>query len=537
MDHQLIGRVLGNNFKVMNLLGRGGMGSVYLAEDLALGRQVAVKVLESPELSSPTNWERFKREGQTLSKLDHQHIVKVLSFGKTEQGDLFLVMEYIRGQSLAQLLSLEAPLNWRRAVEIVVQVCNALSYVHSQGGVHRDLKPHNIMLVEGERSDFVKLLDFGLASFVSSSLQKLTKTGALIGSPQYMSPEGTQGAVVDGRSDIYSLGCILYECLTGRLPFEAANSIEFLCKHRTEMPKRLNDLFQSAGIPAELELVIFKALQKEPARRFQSMSEFENTLRLIIGGRSDELNFAGLKLGSQDQQIHRMKLPLALAFILVLVFAILVTHHQSQVHDQGKTADTPGAASRSQKDEREYERSLARYEKAFGPDSPEIEKQLNDLAKYYYQQHRFAEAEPLLKRLVAIREKVLGPIHAEVADTLIRLADCYSAKGKYAEAEPLYKRSLAIREKVLGPMHEYVADTSIQLADCYSARGKYAEAEPLYKRSLKISEKALGPNHARVAAALNALACCYEHQGKQAEAEPLLKRAHVIRGINCGPAT
>jgi serine/threonine protein kinase len=523
MDQQLIGTVLGNNFRILSLLGRGGMGSVYLADDLALERQVAVKVLESSALSSPTDWDRFKREGQTLSKLHHQHIVKVLSLGKTEQDNLFLVMEYIRGRDIAQVLSLEGPINWRRAVEIALQVCNALSYVHSQGGVHRDLKPQNIMLLDGEKSDFVKLLDFGLASFVSSSAQKLTKTGALVGSPQYMSPESTQGTVVDGRADIYSLGCILYECLTGKCPFEATNSIELLHKQRVEMPKRLNDLFQLTGIPAELEMVIFKALQKEPSRRYQSMSEFELDLRLITAGRSEELDFAGLTFGSQDQQISRTKLPQALAIVLFLVLGlafVCLAPHRPQAHVQEKTAEAL-RDPRSEKIEHEYKNSLARYEKAFGVDSPKIEKQLNDLAQYYFRQHRLTEAEPLLERLLAIREKSLGTVHEQVADTLIRLADCYGARGNYGKAEPLYKRALAIREELLGPMHEYVGDTSIELARCYSAQGKLAEAEPLYKRSIAIYKESFGPDDKRVVEAERALIQCYEHQGKAAAAKQL----------------
>jgi eukaryotic-like serine/threonine-protein kinase len=583
MGDKFIGKVLGNGLKIVRLLGQGGMGSVYLAEDMQLERPVAVKVLRTFELSSPTNWERFRREGQSLSKLEHPHIVKVFGFGNTDDGELFLSMEYLSGRSLAQVLVGESPLGWRRVVDIAMQICDGLSYVHASGLVHRDLKPQNIMLLDGDKKDFVKLLDFGLVLLLAPSVQKLTRTGTLIGTPQYMSPEGCQGKMLDSRSDIYSLACILYECLTGKPPFADENSLELIRKQRTEMPARLERLVLSAGVPAALELLIFKALAKQPDNRPQSMSDFESALRLISEGKSEELTLDGFTVESASSDGDKKESHLqAVAIVAIVCAAILIggiclQRPGSKETRNAGTKTLPLVSSSVDADVQKLERDVGAYEhrlnsnslaladlqerlgikysqhhelgkaeqvlkrslvireKEIGPNAREVADSLNALAMVYLGQQRKAEAEPLFKRSLAIRKKALGPEHHDFADSLSGLAMLYQFQRKYSEAEPLFKQALAIQEKEYGPEDRHLVDNFLALAWTYLDQERFTETEHLLKRALAIQEKAFGPEHPELIRSLSALALLFERQGLYSQAEKQLKRVLSIRKKVSGP--
>jgi serine/threonine protein kinase len=270
-----VGQIIGN-YRIIAKLGEGGMGVVYLAEHPIIGRKVALKAIH-PELSR--NLEvvsRFKNEAKSVNQIGNEHIVDVSDFGETPDGEFYFIMEFLQGESLADRLRRERFLQVNRALHIATQVADALAASHAHGIVHRDLKPENIFLItRGQAQDFVKVLDFGLAKLTQGDekVSHKTRTGSVMGTPYYMSPEQCEGkAAVDHRADVYSLGVILFEMVTGRVPFGGEGYGEIIVKHLTVAPPAPREI-NPAITPAE-EAVVLHALTKSRAARFGSMQEF-----------------------------------------------------------------------------------------------------------------------------------------------------------------------------------------------------------------------------------------------------------------------
>lgn len=292
MAKQSVGALIDSKYRVVELLGAGGSGSVYKAVQEDLNRTVAVKVLHAGDTLISENRARFQQEARLLAEIKHENIVGIYSFGFLEDDSPYMVMEYLEGETLAHALAREEQLDQKKTLLLAIQICKAMKTAHHIGIVHRDLKPQNIMLVEraGEK-DFVKILDFGLSKVLSDQPSQVhTQTGALVGSPHYMSPEAAAGLKADQRSDIYSLACILYECLSGKPPFDADTPIGMLYQHRNQMPASLSKHLSNADLSQEFELIIFKCLQKDPAERFQTFDELLHALELLQAGSIEELN-------------------------------------------------------------------------------------------------------------------------------------------------------------------------------------------------------------------------------------------------------
>ncbi|MEM1030292.1 MAG: protein kinase [Myxococcota bacterium] len=282
-----IGReILEGQFRIIKKIGTGGMGSVYKAEQPDMNRMVAVKILHAKLKNRRDLVSRFRREARAMSHLTHPNTVKVFMYGELETGELYIVMEYLEGRNLNQVVRRKGPLPLERAIPVLVQVCGALHEAHEKGIVHRDLKPENIFLTtSGGMADFAKVLDFGLAKVTERELRPgsimLTQEGMVFGTPEFMSPEQAQGIELDRRSDIYSLASILYEALTGKLPFEARTSMEFIQLHVTTPPIPLNDRVEGKTFPAGLESVLTRALAKDVDDRFPTAVAFANALRIF----------------------------------------------------------------------------------------------------------------------------------------------------------------------------------------------------------------------------------------------------------------
>src|SRR5262249_41538492 len=284
-----IGRdLLNGQFQILQKIGSGGMGSVYKAAQPAMNRMVAVKILH-PKLTGRKDLvSRFRREARAMSHLEHPNTVKVLLYGELDDGSLYIVMEYLEGKNLNQVVRKEGPLSAERAVPILIQVCGALQEAHLQGIIHRDLKPENIFLsTNGGLRDYPKVLDFGLAKVTERELRPgsimLTQEGMVFGTPEFMSPEQAQGKVLNPRSDIYSLAVILYEGLTRKLPSDAKTPMEYIQAHVTKQPIPLDERVPGRKSPVGLGICVLRALEKAPEKRYGSAAEFAQALKPYAG--------------------------------------------------------------------------------------------------------------------------------------------------------------------------------------------------------------------------------------------------------------
>jgi serine/threonine-protein kinase len=295
IEDPLIGKTLNGRYLITKKLGEGGMGSVYLATHNILEKQLALKILHGEFSRKPDLVERFMQEAKAASRIRNENVIDISDFGSTPEGYVFFAMELLVGHDLheditrARLSGQLLP--WSRSKKIFLQICGALSAAHAQGIVHRDLKPENVYLVEflGD-PDFVKLLDFGIAKLSEAGGgdgeggRKLTKTGMLFGTPEYMSPEQARGEHVDHRVDIYAMGCILFQLVTGRVPFAADNFMGVLALHLTEPPPMIPaEVFDRIGAPRGLADVIDHALAKDREQRFQTIDALANAVRAVCG--------------------------------------------------------------------------------------------------------------------------------------------------------------------------------------------------------------------------------------------------------------
>jgi serine/threonine-protein kinase len=277
----LVGTIVAGRFQIEELVGQGGMGKVYRARHLTLDKPVCLKLLKPALLEDPTLVGRFEREAKAASRLNHPNSIAVLDFGRLEErgGTLYIAMEYVQGKDLRIVLRDDWPLPEDRLARIMGQVLAALGEAHAQNVVHRDLKPENIM-VEQRRAqpDFVKVLDFGIAKILDSDLPGLTRSDVVCGTPQYMAPEQATGSSLDARCDLYAVGVILYQLVTGHLPFDGSNSMEVLTKHVNELPLPPSQRTAGVSVSAALERLILRAMAKDPAERPQSALEFREEL-------------------------------------------------------------------------------------------------------------------------------------------------------------------------------------------------------------------------------------------------------------------
>jgi serine/threonine protein kinase len=278
----LVGTTLADNFYVLSVLGYGGMSVVYKAKRLKKPRVVAVKTLRLQSLSDERTVKRFEREAELLSHLNHPRIVQVFYSGTTKRGQPYFVMDYLTGENLSTIFKERGALSAARVKDIFSQVCGAVDHAHRCGVVHRDLKPGNIMVTKDESGkDLVKVVDFGIARFEQEA-QRLTRMGEVWGSPIYMSPEQCMGAQLDTRSDIYSLGVVMYEAITARVPFLGKNYVETMTLQIMSHPKPFAEMCPGKTFLPSLEKVVRKALEKEPDKRYQSMSELRADLELAV---------------------------------------------------------------------------------------------------------------------------------------------------------------------------------------------------------------------------------------------------------------
>jgi len=317
-EDPFIGRdILNGQFQILQKIGSGGMGAVYKALQSDMNRMVGVKILH-PKLANRKDLvSRFRREARAMSQLTHPNTVKVFLYGELDDGSLYIIMEFLEGKNLNQTVRTEGPFPIERALPILMQACGALDEAHRAGIIHRDLKPENIFLVQSEAlHDYPKLLDFGLAKVGERQMRPgsimLTQEGMVFGTPEFMSPEQAQGKPLTPASDVYSLAVILYEVLTGKLPFDAKSAMDFIQLHVIGKPVPLNQRVPGRTFPLLLEQIMDRALAKRPEARFSSAAELATALQAVmhgatelppqLGGKSGETT---VRLASQAQHDGR----------------------------------------------------------------------------------------------------------------------------------------------------------------------------------------------------------------------------------------
>lgn len=279
---------LGAQYEVLKVIGSGGMGTVYKVLDLESEDTFAVKVL-NPEVShDKVAVKRFEQEVDAASKLTHSNLVSVYKHGNTQIGSPYLVMDYYAGSNLSQILNEREKLCGTEALELFIQLSSAISHAHEKGVIHRDIKPTNVIISQGENGQNVpRIVDFGIAKVLPTSNREtlnFTETGDVFGSPEYMSPEQCMGFNLDHRSDIYSFGCLMYETLTGETPFSGQNPIQLVVKHINEDVSEFQEHDKKSQLAKDLESIVLKCLEKEPDNRFQSMKELIADLESLKAG-------------------------------------------------------------------------------------------------------------------------------------------------------------------------------------------------------------------------------------------------------------
>ena len=467
IEHPRAGQIFLQRYEIIEHLGSGGVGTVFKARQIDADRIIALKFLHQELAEDPATKARFIREAKALNKLQHDKIVSVYHLGETDNGLPYLAMEYIQGISLRSLI-LERPLPLTRAVSIAVQVCAALSYMHSCGVIHRDLKPDNIVSVQAANTDYVKIIDFGMVRFDSTSEQKLTSTGTVVGTVEYMSPEACRGLPTDARSDIYSLTVCLYEMILGTLPFAAGAPVELMYKHvHAPVPQ-----LQNSGSNRLINEILRKGMAKNPEERFQTAGELKRALEGLIGVESDESITA-----HSGTNKKRWLLPVAIVMGIAAIAGSVMMLQPRPKKNKTKIVDQVTLKTK-RKRLQDMEAFLARTDLGAAPKVLKALKFLDD-----NRDDADAEMLDLALETLNIAKSVPNPRgKALTARATYGVGEIYNSIGKCNEAIPYLEEASKISPtNLVAPgltMGDYWTAKGF-LATCYLATGRRAEAQAL----------------------------------------------------------
>ncbi|MGD9679713.1 MAG: protein kinase [Candidatus Obscuribacterales bacterium] len=551
-----IGTTIASHYEVLSRLGEGGMSVVYKAHHLLLDKPVALKFIKPGLITDDRAVMRFQQEARAASELSHPNVCSVKDFGILESGQPYIVMDYLDGSSLQEIIEDRGPLSPRESLELFFQACHGLSEAHARGVVHRDIKPGNmVMMKERDGTGTLKIVDFGIARLAreDDNGPDLTATGEIFGTPKYMSPEQCRGQKVDKRSDIYSLTCVLYEMLVGKPPFIAESSIELLMMHVSEAPA-----LDQKNLPDTLKSILFKGLAKDPAHRYQSVSEMARDAdRYLKGDRPSSL--APYRKSRLKSWLNIKNVAAALLVIALPVLYLTATNPSTRPPAASvqstdfamliKDGDTAFDASLFPLSESSYRKALdlAGQEKDLVSGNKLKIDALSRLSRVYSRTGQYKKKDEVDNQIRnLLRSAVTGTIdivpnksdwyaalpkadslpHAvERAGKLSDKSREFVSFGDYKTAERLEQEVLDIQEKWLGESDPAIPVTLNQLAVVKVTQGKIAEAKPLWVRALALGQKSLpesSPVMVTIWANNGRLA---QHEGRNDDAEKLFQKA------------
>jgi len=512
---------LDERYDVLDRVGEGGMGSVYKVMDKVLGKVFAVKVLRRELAKDKNVVTRFKQEVLAASRLTHVNLASVYSSGESRNGAPFLVMDYLEGSSLEQILTKDGHLEPTRAINIFIEICEALEHAHSKGVIHRDLKPGNILLVDGEER--VKIVDFGIAKILPRQgldTLKLTSGEEVLGSPIYMSPEQCQGDKLDIRSDIYSLGCLMYETLCGVPPFLGDNPIKTILMHLNEKPSNLTLHLKEADLPTGLEYVILKCLQKVPEDRYQSVFD----LRMDLFGIREN------KPPRQKPLNHKMRwvAPAGTALLVLVVFLFGFEVVSSYINpDQDKRpltfpglsglfnfAEKPQVVASSPEDKaklEEYDTKIESAVRAYPRNDKVLAEAEFDLTTYLIRKGDFANAELHCRRVMDVLTS-LQDDPLLLARYQFTMGFILEREHRFPDAIRYYQSALTAIAEAFGDDSPLLALAHNRVAISYERNRFYTEAEEDYRLALEIFKKGYGVKSSEVNAVMKNLIGFYKHR-------------------------
>jgi serine/threonine protein kinase len=487
-----------DRFEIISVLGQGGMGVVYKAKQKYLNHLVAIKTLLTTDVND-RSFLRFQQEARATCAITHKNVATVHDFG-LHDGQPYLVMDFIDGTSLSALLFHHGAMPAERAVYVFRQVADAMESAHQKGVLHRDLKPGNIMLtsdpVEGD--DFVKVVDFGIAKLLHEEHdkpQELTRSGEVFGSPHYMSPEQCTGHQLDARSDIYSLGCVMYEALTGKVPFAGENTVETMYSQMKETQKSFEEVRPDVYIDKEFEAIIAKCLKKNADERYASMAQLRDALddlSLVIGTRRPHRLPPAFKAKSKNLLVRARTSLILLLSLIVSVTAFYVAYlaylgweeHQISVNFLEKAAEAETQKNIEGAD-RKYQMAVNKAEQLWAGNGV-LASVLDRYGMFKQRHHQYNEAVKLLERALQVRLSFPIKHNELIADNYYLLGVQYeNLPGRQADAERCFKEALARYEIMKGETPGFYDDCLDAEAKLLEARDP-AQAAVLHKRAEEV---------------------------------------------------
>jgi serine/threonine protein kinase/Tfp pilus assembly protein PilF len=564
-------------YHLLQLIGQGGMGEVWLAEQKApVRRRVALKLIKAG-MDTREVVTRFESERQALALMDHPAIAKVFDAGSTPQGRPYFVMEYVTGMPITAYCD-KHRLTTQERLELFVHVCEGVQHAHQKAIIHRDLKPSNILVTEVDGKPAPKIIDFGVAKAMSQRLTTetlFTRVGMMLGTPEYMSPEqaDSAGQDVDTRTDVYSLGAVLYELLVGALPLDLRKlSFEDMLRRlreddaprpstklrtlgeqstATAQNRRTEPKTLAKQLRGDLDAITLKALEKNRSRRYGTPSDLAADIGRYLRHEPVTVRAASLAYRARKYvRRHRVGVAVAAGLILLLAsFAIVQAVALRRITRERDRADRvttfmtsmfkvsdPSEARGNKVTAREILDKASKDINTGLANDPELQAQMmHVMGTVYFNLGSYSRAESLLRRAVEIRQRLLGPEHLDTLKSKRVLASTLVGEARYPEAEKLYRETLAIQRRILGPEHPDNLSLTNNLAGVVADEGRLGEAEKLFRANFNVESRVLGSENPETLRSADNLVFTMDQDGRYAEAEKLERHTLEVKRRVLGP--